>query len=82
MEHVGRLKRLVRHRPVGRPLQRCVRALEEAALKMELEARALSVRHWRAEGAVSTWRNSLRKSSIALYPNPSHPLFQRGYSFR
>jgi hypothetical protein len=27
-----------------------VRALEEAALRMELEARAQSVRHWRAQG--------------------------------
>lgn len=50
MEHVRRLKRLVGRRPVGRPLQRRVRALEEAALKMELEARATSVRHWRAQG--------------------------------
>src|SRR5262245_61126759 len=50
MEHVGRLKQLVRHRPCGRPLQRHVRALEEAAIRMELEARALSVRHWRAMG--------------------------------
>ena len=49
MEHVGRLKRLVQHRPIGRPLQRRVRALEEAALRMELQARALSVRHWRSQ---------------------------------
>jgi len=50
MEHAGRLKRLVRHRSVGRPLQRHVRALEEAALRTELEARAKSVCRWRAQG--------------------------------
>ena len=50
IEHVSRLKRLARHRPVGRPLQRRVRALEEAALRMELEAKAQSVCHWRAQG--------------------------------
>src|ERR1700741_2627688 len=50
MEHASRLKRLTRHRPVGRPVWRCVRALEEAALRMELEAKARSVYHWRAQG--------------------------------
>jgi hypothetical protein len=49
IDHVGRLKRLARHRPIGRPLQRRIRALEETALRMELEARALTVRHWRAQ---------------------------------
>jgi hypothetical protein len=49
MEHVSRLKQLTRHRPVGRPLQRRVCALEEAALRMELEAKARSVCHWRAQ---------------------------------
>jgi hypothetical protein len=49
MEHAGRLKRLVRHRSVGRPLQRHVRALEETAMRMELEAKTLSVRRWRAQ---------------------------------
>ena len=49
IEHVGRLKRLVRRRPPGRPLQRRIRALEEAALKMEVEAKAFSVRRWRAQ---------------------------------
>jgi len=49
IEHVGRLKRLVRLRSPSRPLLRRVRALEEAALRMELEAKALSVRHWRAQ---------------------------------
>jgi hypothetical protein len=48
IEHAGRLKRLMRHRPIGRRLQRRVRTLEEAALRMELEARAQSVCHWRA----------------------------------
>ena len=48
-EHVSRLKQLTRSRPLGRPLQRRVCALEEAALRMELEARARSVRHWRAQ---------------------------------
>src|SRR5262252_5441660 len=48
MEHVNCLKGLTRHRPSGRSFQRRVRALEEAALRMELEAKALSVRHWRA----------------------------------
>jgi len=51
IEHVHRLKRLARQRPIGRRLQRRVRALEEAALRMELEARAQSVSHWRAQGA-------------------------------
>jgi hypothetical protein len=50
IEHVSHLKRLAQHRPVGRPLQRRVRALEEAALRMELEARARSVCLWRAQG--------------------------------
>ena len=50
MDHAGRIKRLVRHRSLGRPLRRHVRALEEAALRMELEAKALSVRYWRAQG--------------------------------
>jgi hypothetical protein len=50
MEHARRLKRLAQHRPVPRPLQRRVRALEEAALRMELEAKARSVCHWRAQG--------------------------------
>ena len=49
IEHVHRLKRLALHRPVGRRIQRRVRALEEAALRMELEARAQSVCHWRAQ---------------------------------
>jgi hypothetical protein len=35
---------------VGRRLQRRVRALEEAALRMELEAKVQSVCHWRAAG--------------------------------
>ena len=47
--HIRRLKRLVRHRPSARPLQRRVRALEEAALRMELEVKAHSVRRWRAQ---------------------------------
>src|SRR5262249_10804345 len=34
------------------------------------------------KGAASTWTNSLRKSSIAPYPNPSRRLIQRGWSFR
>jgi len=50
IEHVRRLKRLARHRPISRQLQRRVRKLEEAALRMELEARALSVCTWRAQG--------------------------------
>lgn len=50
IEHVRRLKRLAQHRPVGRRLQRRVRALEEAALRMELEARTQSVCRWRAQG--------------------------------
>ena len=54
MEHVSRLKRLTRHRPVGRPFQRRVRALEEAALRMELEAKVQSVCHWRAQGRASS----------------------------
>ena len=53
IEHVRRLKRLARQRPVGRRLQRRVRALEEAALRMELEARAQSVCHWRTQGHAS-----------------------------
>lgn len=51
IEHVRRLKQLARQRPIGRRLQRRVRALEEAALRMELEARAQSVSHWRAQDA-------------------------------
>ena len=54
IEHVGRLKRLVRRRPPGHPLQRRVRALEEAALRMELEAKAFAVRHWRAQSHASS----------------------------
>ena len=54
IEHVRRLKRLTSQRPVGCPLQRRVRALEEAALRMELEARAKSVCHWRAQGRPSS----------------------------
>jgi hypothetical protein len=50
LEHVSHLKQLIRHRPVGRRLQRRVLALEEAALRMELEAKARSVFHWRAQG--------------------------------
>jgi hypothetical protein len=50
IEHVRRLKRLARQQPIGRRLQRRVRALEEAALRMELEARTRSVCHWRAQG--------------------------------
>ena len=50
IEHVRRLKRLARQRPVGRRVQRRVRTLEESALRMELEARAQSVCHWRAQG--------------------------------
>ena len=69
MEHVNRLKRLVRHRPVRRPLQRRVRALEEAALRMELEARALSVRHWRAQR---------HASSSPLNKHPAGPSFSVG----
>src|SRR5215831_4658311 len=49
MEHAVRLKRLAQHRPIRRPFQRRVRALEEAASRMELEARALAIRHWRAQ---------------------------------
>jgi hypothetical protein len=49
MEHAVRLKRLAQHRPVGRPFQRRIRALEEAASRMELEAKVLAVRHWRAQ---------------------------------
>jgi hypothetical protein len=55
MEHVVRLKRMLDYRPVGRSVRRRVRALEQAALRMELDARALSVRHWRAH-----CRNSIR----------------------
>ena len=54
IEHVGRLKRLVQLRPPSRPLRRRVRALEEAALRMELEAKARSVRHWRAQSHESS----------------------------
>jgi hypothetical protein len=54
IEHVSRLKRLARHRPVGHPIQRRVGALEEMALRMELEARARSVCHWRAQGHASS----------------------------
>ncbi len=50
IEHVHRLKRLAQRRPIDRRLQRRVRALEEAALRMELEARARSLCHWRALG--------------------------------
>ena len=49
IEHVGRLKRMVRRRTPNRPLQRRVRALEEAALRMELDPKAFAVRHWRAQ---------------------------------
>jgi hypothetical protein len=49
MEHVGRLKHLARHRPSGRAFKRRVRTLEEAASRLELEAKALSVRQWRAQ---------------------------------
>ena len=52
IEHVRRLKQLARHRPIGRRLQRRVRALEEAALRMELEAKAQFVGHWRAQGRI------------------------------
>jgi len=54
IEHVGRLKRLVRLRPPSRPLQRRIRALEETALRMEVEAKALAVRHWRAQSHASS----------------------------
>lgn len=47
MEHVARLKRLVRQRPIGRAQQRRMRALEKAVFTMELEARVSSVRRWR-----------------------------------
>jgi hypothetical protein len=53
IEHVRRLKRLTLQRPIGRRLQRRVRALEAAALRMELAARAQSVCHWRAHGDLS-----------------------------
>jgi len=49
IDHVRRLKRLTRDRSVGRRLQRRVRALGEAAFRMELEARARFVCHWRAQ---------------------------------
>jgi hypothetical protein len=49
IEHAARLKRLIRHRPSSRLLQRRVRTLEEEALRMELEAKARSVCHWRAQ---------------------------------
>jgi hypothetical protein len=48
MDHIERLKRLTRHRPIGRTFQRRVHALERSALRMELEAKALSVSYWRA----------------------------------
>lgn len=51
IEHVRRMKGLVRHRPVGRRLQRRMRALEEAALRMELEAKAQSVSRWRGHAS-------------------------------
>jgi hypothetical protein len=54
VDHVRRLKRLTRYRPVGRSLQRRVRALEDAALRMELEARARSICRWRAQGQAIT----------------------------
>jgi hypothetical protein len=54
IEHVSHLKRLARRRPVGLPFQRRVRALEEAALRMELEAKAQSVCQWRAQGYSSS----------------------------
>ena len=50
IEHVRRLKRLARRRPVGRRLERRLRALEEVALRMELEAKTQSVCHWRTQG--------------------------------
>ena len=49
IDHVHRLKRLARQRPMGRRLQRRVRAIEEAALRMELEVRARSVYRWRVQ---------------------------------
>ena len=49
IEHAVRVRRVAQHRPVRRPFQRRVRALEEAASRMELEAKALAVRHWRAQ---------------------------------
>lgn len=51
IEHVGRIKGLVRQRPVGPRLQRRVRALEEAALRMELEAKTQSVWRWRGHAS-------------------------------
>jgi hypothetical protein len=56
IEHVRRLKHLTQHRPVGRRLQQRVRALEKAALQMELEAKAQSVWHWRAQPTSTTGR--------------------------
>ena len=49
MEHVRRLKRLARQRPVGRQFQRRVRELEQAASRMELQVKAQLVCTWRAQ---------------------------------
>lgn len=66
IEHVHRLKRLTQQRPIGRRLQRRVRVLEEAALRMELEARAQSVCHWRAQGDLSCGLHS--SESFGAHP--------------
>jgi hypothetical protein len=68
-DHADRAKRLLRMSSVTLPLNRRAGTLEEAAARMELEAKAILLRRWRGQTlqAMAAWEPSTTRAAEVPY---------------